>query len=86
MGAFWRGVFAAAGFLDELSQNAVFEELGDADAADFVAKVSGVAVDLDVVHGMAGEIALFGLLEENVVIGAELLCEEGGMKRGSRKK
>ena len=31
---------------------------------------------------MAGEIALFGLLEENVVIGAELLCEEGGMKRG----
>ena len=31
---------------------------------------------------MAGEIAVFGLLEENVVLGADLLREEGLMELG----
>ena len=74
--------FHCPGFSDELSQNAVFKESGDADTADLVAEVGSVAVDFDVVHGVAGKIAVFGLLEENVVLGAELLCEEGLMELG----
>ena len=81
-GRFLERRFHCPGFSDELSQNAVFKESGDADAADFVAEVLCGAVDFDVVHGVAGEIALFGLLEENIVLGTELLRQEGGMKRG----
>ena len=81
-GRFLERRFHCPGFSDELGQNAVFKEGGDADTADGIAEVRSVAVDLDVVHGVAGKIAFFGLLEENVVLGAKLLCEEGIVELG----
>ena len=74
--------FRCLGFSDELDQNAVFQKGSDADTADFVAEILGAAIDFDVVRGVAGEIAFFGLLKQNVVLRADLGGQEGGMERG----